>query len=77
MEQSAAENPETLPALDRIEAALARLTAALKQAEAAKLAQAAQTVHMEVDNERLREAVGDAIGQIDGLIARVAADHPA
>lgn len=70
MEQSAANEPKNPPALDRIEAALARMAAALKKAEAGRLAQAAETVRIEVDNERLREAVSEAIGQIDAMIAR-------
>lgn len=74
MEQSAANQPETPPALDRIETALARMAAALKKAEAGRLAQAAETVRIEVDNERLREAVSEAIGQIDALIARAGGD---
>jgi hypothetical protein len=58
-------------ALSRIEAALARLTQGASKAQAQKLANARAMVALEVDNERLREAVGEALAQIDGLIAKV------
>ncbi len=61
-------------ALDRIEAALARLAAATARAKEVRLAAAAETVRLEVDNEKLREAVGEALGQLDGLIAQVEAE---
>jgi hypothetical protein len=54
-----------------MDAALARLDAAAAKAKAARLAAASDTVALEVQNEKLREAVGEALGQIDGLIARV------
>lgn len=60
-----------LIALDRIEIALDRLALAATRARDMRLAAAARTADMEVRNERLREAVGEALGQIDTLIARV------
>lgn len=77
MEHSGANPTETPPALDRIEAALARMIAALQQAEANKQAQASQNAQLEGDNARLREAVNAAIAQIDGLIERVEEGDPA
>jgi chromosome segregation ATPase len=69
-------SPDTNQPLERIEAALARLTAALQQAEAARQAAAAQTAQVSVDNQRLRSAMGEALEQIDGLITRVAEASP-
>jgi signal transduction protein with GAF and PtsI domain len=60
-----------LIALDRIEIALDRLALAATRARDMRLAATARTADMEVRNERLREAVGEALGQIDTLIARV------
>jgi hypothetical protein len=62
--------------LERIEAALARITAALQQAEAARQAAFAQTTQTSADNHRLRSVMGEALGQIDGLITRVAESTP-
>ena len=59
-------------ALERIEAALDRLALAASRARDMRLAAAAQTVELEVRNEKLSEAVGEALGQIDTLIAQVA-----
>ena len=60
-----------LIALDRIEIALDRLALAATRTRDMRLAATARTADMEVRNERLREAVGEALGQIDTLIARV------
>ena len=60
-----------MTALDRIELALDRLAAAATRAKEARLASASHTIGLQERNETLREAVGDALGQIDTLIARV------
>jgi len=69
-------SPATDQPLERIEAALARITAALHDAEAARQAAAAQTAQASADNQRLRSVMGEALGQIDGLITRVAEASP-
>jgi hypothetical protein len=58
--------------LRRMDAALARIAAASDRIQAGRLQAAAQTVVLEVQNERLRDAVADAVGQLDTLITRVA-----
>ena len=58
--------------LHRMDAALARIAAASDRIQAGRLNAAAQTVALEVQNERLRDAVADAVGQLDTLITRVA-----
>ena len=61
-----------LVALERIEVALDRLALAATRARDVRLTAAAQTVALEVRNEKLSEAVSEALGQIDTLIARAA-----
>ncbi len=58
-------------AMQRLDAALARLDAAAVRIQTARLHAASQAVALEVQNERLREAVADAVGQLDTLITRV------
>lgn len=70
----ASSEPEPAPmnsALDRIEAALDRITHAAQRAREARLEAAGQTAQLEVRHEILREKVGDALSTLDGLIARV------
>ena len=63
-----------MTALDRIELALDRLAAAAARAKEARLASTSHTLGLEERNATLREAVGNALGQIDTLIARVEKD---
>ncbi|RVU06145.1 hypothetical protein EOE18_04670 [Novosphingobium umbonatum] len=58
-------------ALERLGLALDRLSAATQKVRMAQLKTAADTVKIEVQNERLREVVGEALEQIDTLIAKV------
>lgn len=58
-------------ALDRIEAALDRIAHATHRATQARLDAAGQTAQLEARHAALRDKVGDALINLDGLIARV------
>jgi len=71
MNQNSASSDQVKAGFSRIDAAVARIDAAAQKAKVQHLATAQETVALEVHNERLREAVGEALAQIDGLIAKV------
>ncbi|HWU02915.1 MAG TPA: hypothetical protein VN222_09275 [Novosphingobium sp.] len=81
MDRYAGEAPEGSGAcegaLERIDAALARFDAALARQAQSRLGMAAEAVALEVRNERLREAVDNALRDIDRLIGQHAPITPA
>jgi regulator of replication initiation timing len=73
MDDRSEPSQQVVAGFSRLDAALARVDAAVQKVKAQRLAQAQDMVRVEVENERLREAVGEALAQVDGLIAKVEA----